>query len=92
MSKLDNIDRAMLDFEREWRTNPTTDKDRQIMDRFGMPGVEYYTMLADLITIPDALDYDPVTVQRLRREAQAVLDHKYGTGNAEVIEFRSRTK
>jgi len=59
-------DRAILDFEREaWRLPPP--KERQIRARLDISGSRYYSRLAELIDVPAALEYDPLTVKRLRR-------------------------
>ena len=59
-------DRAILDFEREWwRLAPP--KERQIRARLDMSSTRYYERLAQLADLPAALEYDPLTVMRLRR-------------------------
>ena len=59
-------DRAILDFERAWWRLPPP-KERQIRARLDMSGSRYYSRLAELIDVPAALEYDPLTVKRLRR-------------------------
>ena len=59
-------DRRILDFERGWFLHPEP-KDRSIIDVLGLTPAEYYERLRDLMATPDALDYDPLTVRRLRR-------------------------
>ena len=59
-------DRAILEFEREWWRLPPP-KERQIRARLDMSGTRYYQRLAELIDTPAALEYDPLTVRRLRR-------------------------
>ena len=58
-------DRAILDFEREWWHMPPP-KVRQIRARLGMSSSSYYSRLAELTDAPAALEYDPLTVKRLR--------------------------
>ncbi len=59
-------DRAILDFEREWWHMPPP-KVRQIRARLDMSSSRYYARLAELTDVPAALEYDPLTVKRLRR-------------------------
>jgi hypothetical protein len=59
-------DRAILDFERSWWTEPGP-KDAAIRERFELSGTRYYQLLAELIDDPDALEHDPLLVRRLRR-------------------------
>ena len=60
-------DRAILDFERSWWRLPGT-KETQIRARLDMSTTRYYRRLAELVDLPTALDYDPLTVKRLRRD------------------------
>ena len=59
-------DRAILDFERSWWTEPGP-KDTAIRERLELSGTRYYQLLTDLLDDPGALDYDPLLVRRLRR-------------------------
>ncbi len=59
-------DRAILDFERVWWRLPGP-KEAQIRARLDMSGTRYYRRLGELIDLPAALAYDPLTVKRLRR-------------------------
>ncbi|MGH9063686.1 MAG: DUF3263 domain-containing protein [Acidimicrobiales bacterium] len=63
---LSDRDRAVLDFERTWWTQPGT-KQAAIRRRFGLSAGRYYQVLADLIESEEAIDYDPLVVRRLRR-------------------------
>ena len=58
--------RALLDFERDWPVHQG-DKEQAVRDHFGFSGARYYQLLARLIDDPAALEYDPMTVRRLRR-------------------------
>lgn len=58
--------RALLDFERDWPVHQG-DKERAIRDRFDISAARYYQLLARLADSDAALDYDPLTVRRLRR-------------------------
>jgi hypothetical protein len=63
---LSERDRAILDFERSWWTEPGP-KDTAIRERFELSGTRYYQLLTDLLDDPDAMAYDPLLVRRLRR-------------------------
>ena len=59
-------DRAILDFERTWWTEPGP-KDAAIRARFGVSPTRYYRLLNDVLDGADAMAYDPLVVLRLRR-------------------------
>ena len=63
---LTDRDRAILDFERTWWTEPGP-KDAAIRERFELSGTRYYQLLTELLDDPAALEYDPLLVRRLRR-------------------------
>jgi hypothetical protein len=63
---LTDRDRAILDFERTWWTEPGP-KEAAIKDRFALSSGRYYTLLSALVESQDAMDYDPLVVRRLRR-------------------------
>lgn len=58
--------RAILDFERTWWLEGTA-KEPLIRERFGVSATRYYKLLAALIDTPEAKDYDPLVVLRLRK-------------------------
>ena len=58
--------RAILDFERTWWTQSGHKAD-SIRARFGISATRYYRLVKDLLEDPDAMEYDPLTVKRLRR-------------------------
>ncbi|CAN5768863.1 hypothetical protein BH23ACT4_BH23ACT4_06360 [soil metagenome] len=62
----DDMDRAVLDYERAW-ANQTGPKDRSIEMDLGLTAEAYYSRLRGLITDSRATTYDPMTVRRLRR-------------------------
>ena len=66
MLMLTNRERRVLDFERSWWKLPGP-KDRAIGDHLGFSATTYYEVLRSVIDKPAALDYDPLTVRRLRR-------------------------
>ena len=59
-------DRAILDFERTWWTQPGP-KEGAIRKRFGLSPARYYRLLGELVDSSDADAYDPLVVRRLRR-------------------------
>jgi hypothetical protein len=63
---LSDRDRAILDFERTWWSEPGP-KETAIKERFDLSPTRYYQVLADLLDSPDAIAYDPLVVRRLRR-------------------------
>jgi hypothetical protein len=60
-------DRAILDFERMWWTEPGP-KDTAIRERLELSGTRYYQLLNELLDDPDAYRHDPLLVRRLRRQ------------------------
>lgn len=56
----------ILDFERD-RWKGSVRKERAVRARFGLSPARYYQLLNRLIDRPEALAYDPMLVQRLRR-------------------------
>jgi hypothetical protein len=63
---LSDRDRAMLDFERIWWSEPGP-KESGIRARFGLSPARYYRLLAQLLDSSEADAYDPLVVRRLRR-------------------------
>jgi hypothetical protein len=63
---LSDRERAILDFERSWWTEPGT-KDVAIRERFDLSPTRYYQVLGELLDSSDALEYEPLVVRRLRR-------------------------
>jgi len=63
---LSDRDRAILDFERSWWMLEGP-KDTAIRERFELSGTRYYQLIAELIDDPEALEYDPLLIRRLRR-------------------------
>ena len=58
--------REVLDFERAW-WQLSVSKELAIRERFRISPARYYQRLDRLIDRPEALSYDPMLVQRLRR-------------------------
>lgn len=63
---LSSRDRAILDFERTWWTESGR-KAASIKARFGISATRYYRLVTTLLDDPNAMEYDPLTVKRLRR-------------------------
>lgn len=63
---LTDRDRAILDFERTWWSEPGP-KGAAIQARIGLSPARYYRVLADLIGSSEAAAYDPLVVRRLRK-------------------------
>lgn len=63
---LTDRDRAILDFERSWWSEPGR-KELAIRERFDLSTTRYYEILNELLDAPEALEYDPLVVRRLRR-------------------------
>ena len=59
-------ERAMLDFERSWWTDPGP-KDTAINEQLEMSTTRYYELLNELIDRPEAEAHDPLVIRRLRR-------------------------
>lgn len=64
--QLTDRDRAILDFERNWWTEPGP-KDVAILERFELSTERYHRILSDLLESPEAESHDPLVVKRLRR-------------------------
>ena len=59
----------MLDYEREWWTQPGP-KETAIQQRFQLSSARYYQLLSELIDTDEAKSYDPLVVLRLRRQRE----------------------
>jgi hypothetical protein len=63
---LTDRDRAILDFERTWWSQPGP-KAPAIQSQLGLSPARYYQLLSALIGSADAAAYDPLVVRRLRK-------------------------
>jgi hypothetical protein len=68
--------REILDFERHW-TGQSAAKGPAIRVRFAVSTTRYHQLLNRLLDLPEALEYDPMLVHRLRRLRQARRDKRY---------------
>ncbi len=64
--KLSVRERAMLTFERKWWRHAGS-KEQAIREQFELSATRYYQLLNRLLDSPEAMEFDPVTVKRLRR-------------------------
>ena len=60
-------DMHILAFERSWWRQAGA-KERDILEVFSIPVTRYYQLLNELIDRPEAAEFDPVLVTRLRRQ------------------------
>ena len=67
MTALSERELRILAFERSW-WRVAGAKERDILEVFGMPVTRYYQLLNELINRPEAAEFDPVLVTRLRRQ------------------------
>ncbi len=63
---LSDRDRAILDLERSWWTEPGS-KESSIRRRVGLSPTRFYQVLSGLLDAAEAEAYDPLVVRRLRR-------------------------
>ena len=63
---LSDRDRGILEFERQWWKYAGA-KEQAIRDLFDMSATRYYQIVNTLIDTPEALEFDPMLVKRLRR-------------------------
>ena len=59
-------DRAILDFEATWWSEPTP-KEQVILERFELSAARYYEVLNEILESDAASEYAPLVVRRLRR-------------------------
>jgi hypothetical protein len=64
--ELSQRDQAILGFERQWWKYSGA-KEAAIRELFDMSSTRYYQLINTLIDTPEALEFDPMLVKRLRR-------------------------
>jgi Protein of unknown function (DUF3263) len=64
-------ERALIDFERSWWQLGSR-KDTAVRERFDMSASSYYRALHGLIDRPESMEYDSLTVLRLRKRREQV--------------------
>ena len=67
---LSDRDRALLEFEAEWRRHAGA-KEEAIRSELGLSPARDYQLLGRLIDTVEALEHDPMLVKRLRRVRDA---------------------
>ena len=67
MAALTEVDKRILVFESGWWRFSGA-KEREILEVFGFPATRYYQLLNELIDRPEAAQFDPALVARLRRQ------------------------
>ena len=70
---------ALLDFEGSWWVEGGP-KDQLIEQLLGLSAAGYYDLLLALIERPEAEQYDPMTVLRVRSAIDPASDHAAGVG------------
>lgn len=75
--ELTDHEKAILDFERDWWLESES-KDAAIRARLGLSATRYYQLLGVLTGTPEALDYDPLLVRRLRRTRRERRAARFG--------------
>ena len=70
MPSLTELEMRILAFERSLWRSPGA-KEREILDAIGITPTRYYQLLNELIDRPDAAQFDPALVARLRRRRNA---------------------
>jgi len=86
--ELTDGERAMLDLERSWWTEPGP-KEATINVRLEMSTTRYHELLNELIDRPEAENHDPLVVRRLRRMRDRRRRSRIGHGGA-ISEEQSR--
>lgn len=69
-TRLGEAEQRLLDFEGQWFRHPGS-KEQAITDTFGLNLTRYYQWLNAVIDRPEAVEYSPVLVNRLRRARDA---------------------
>ena len=67
---LGEAERALLAFERQWWRYEGS-KEQSIREHFDMNSTRYYQRLNQLLDLPEAMEFDPLLVKRLRRQRDA---------------------
>jgi Protein of unknown function (DUF3263) len=86
--ELTDGERAMLDLERSWWTEPGP-KETTIKVRLELSTTRYHELLNELIDRPEAEIHDPLVVRRLRRQRERRRRSRIEHGGA-ISEEQSR--
>lgn len=65
-SSFGDRERKILEFERNWWKYSGA-KERAIRELFEFSATRYYSLLNEIIDMPEALAHDPILVKRLQR-------------------------
>lgn len=65
-ASLSERDQSILTFEKQWWRYPGA-KESAIKEKFDLTPTRYYQILNDILDRPEALEFDPMLVKRLRR-------------------------
>lgn len=66
MATFTDSDRALLDFAARWYRFPGA-QEQAMRDELGLSATSYWRKVNDLLDQPEAVEYAPTTVNRLRR-------------------------
>ncbi len=80
-------DRAILDFERSWFSQSGSKADA-VRDLFELSTTRYYELLTEILADPEAVEFDPLLVRRLRRDRDRRRRERYEPRPA--TEWRNR--
>lgn len=80
-------DMAILDFERSWWDRPGSKADA-IRELFELSPTRYYGLIGEILADPEAIEYDPLLVRRLKRDRDRRRRERYQARPA--TEWRSR--
>jgi hypothetical protein len=70
-------DKAILAFERTWWTTEPGTKEAAIRGQFELSPARYYQVLAELLDSAEAMQFDPLVVQRLRHRRERRRRQRY---------------
>ena len=84
---LTDRDKAILDFEGCWRTEPGS-KEAGIRERFELSTTRYYEIIGELVDTPAAYEHAPLVIKRLQRQRERRRRERYESRSAG--EWRSR--
>jgi len=73
---LSERERAVLEFERSWWTEPGP-KEEAIKYRLGVSATRYRQLLASLVDSAEAEAFDPLVIRRLRRRRDQQRKARY---------------
>jgi hypothetical protein len=72
---LTELELEILLFERSWWKHPGA-KQAAVRERFGLSSTRYHQIVNALLDQPEALEVDPVLINRLRRQREARVSRR----------------